>query len=34
VFRFLLSRSAQALATLLVLITITFFLVHAAPAGP
>ena len=33
-FKFLLSRIAQAVPVLLVVVTATFFLVHAAPGGP
>ena len=33
-FKFLLSRIAQAIPVLLVVVTATFFLVHAAPGGP
>ena len=33
-FKFLLSRIAQAVPVLLVVVTATFFIVHAAPGGP
>ena len=32
--KFLLSRIAQAVPVLLVVVTATFFIVHAAPGGP
>jgi len=33
-YRFALGRLAQAIPVLLMVITVTFFLIHSAPGGP